>query len=104
MDQRLTLVAGSRLQRLTPNETPLLAQAMVLFIRGSVRVAKGVVSNTPYIRFYGDSTNIVVRADDWSKVSPYIKDQSFDPLVVPVANDDELYQRILTVLNLLFGP
>lgn len=119
MDQRLFYVGGRRPERLTRNETPDLARAMVAFMRRKASIDRPVVLGLGCVRIYGPGINVLVRADDWIKIVPYLKDGSFDWTVLPVirpvvlnppviegtnldVGDQQLYERILTVLNQLF--
>jgi len=122
MDQRLKFLPGMhRPHRLTRNETPDLARAIVGFLRGQVACERGISGGVGYVWLHGDSGhNITVRYDDWVKIVPYLKDGSFDPTLVPVPGsvvldplvkfdgsvvglaDQELYGRIKTVLDQLF--
>jgi hypothetical protein len=78
------------------------------------------VYNVACLHFSGAGISILVRSDDWAKVVPFLKDGSFDDLVVPVSNrsplnrhvffdasmsdvnDAELYNRILHTLEPFF--
>lgn len=119
MDQRLSRVAGLRPERLTPHELPGLARAMIAYVYKQVRLTHVLIQGVTCVRFYGPSTNFLVRQDDWIKVVPYLKDGSFDNLTVsvsaPLVRDrgafyeesvvdinDPLYRRILNVLTTLF--
>jgi hypothetical protein len=119
VDQRLFFVNGRRPERLTRNETPDLARAMVAFLRGKAKIDRTVVCNVACVRIYGPGINSLVRGDDWINLVPYLKDNSFDWTILPVLHpvvlnppviegtdldvgDQQLYERILTVLNQLF--
>lgn len=110
-----------RPHRMTQNETPDLTRAIMGVIRGQASCERGYARDLPYVWLHGESgINIIVRADDWAKVIPYLRDGSFDPTLVPVSrqvvlnppvrfdgalldqNDQELYNRIKNVLDSLF--
>lgn len=120
MDQRLFSIAGLRPQKLTREDLPALATAMVGAVRHRITIDSHVINDVPCIRFFGPGVNVLVRGDDWIKVVPYLKDNSFDVTIIPVAQqvvldsttrfdpavitvaDAALYNRILTVLRTLF--
>jgi hypothetical protein len=119
VDQRLSFMAGEhRPHRLTQNENPELAKAILGVIRGQTSCERGYARDLSYIWFHDKfGTNIVVRADDWAKVVPYLQSGDFDPSIVPVPrqvvlyksdgslldlNDQELYNRIKNALDSLF--
>lgn len=120
MDQRLSFTSGQRLQRLTRNENPDLARALVAYIRKQASYSVNTEYGLRFIKFTGLGIDIRVRMDDWLKIQPYFSDNTFNPDIVPVAcpvvlhpeygtdlsvldrGDRELYFRILTVLNNLF--
>lgn len=122
MDQRLLSANGLRPHRITRNEVPALARAIVACMRGMAAVDKHIVQDTACIRLHNEAAgiNILVRADDWSKVIPYLKDGSFDTNLYPIVEqtvlnpntrfdpsvlevqDPELYNRVLVVLRKLF--
>lgn len=121
MDHRLFRIFGQRPHRLLKRDVPELAVAITAFLRGRATITRHVVQDVPCLHFSGDTgINLVVRSDDWAKVVPYLKDESFSPTIVPVARpgvlhasanyspsvaeirDPELYERVVTALNLLF--
>lgn len=117
MDQRLFQIQGLRPERLTKHDLPALAKAMVAYMRKQANLNKFFVQNVGCIHFYGPGTNVLVRADDWVKVVPFLKDGTFDAIVVPVSRsrgravggahvadlyDSDMYNRILRTLDPLF--
>lgn len=122
MDQRLFRVFSHRPHRLTRNEVPDLAKAIVAFIRGRARVERLVVQDVACIRIFNLAAglDVNVRGDDWVKVIPYLKDGSWDTSLFPVpepvvlhvntyydpsvvdVNDRPLFERVLNVLDKLF--
>ena len=122
VDNRLLQVYGSRPHRMTRNEVPALARALVGVIRRQARVDRHVVYDMPCVRLHnqGGGINLLVRADDWAKLVPYLKDGTLDVSQFPVDQpvvlspntyfdasasevwDPELYGRIVTLLNTLF--
>jgi hypothetical protein len=77
------------------------------------------VHNTSIVRIWGEGIDVVVRGEDWVLIDPYLKDGSFNTLIVPVppkprnpslkpdtatidTDDPELYNRVLGVLQGLF--
>jgi len=112
---------GVRPHRLTKNEIPALTRAILAFQRRQASVGKYVLQGTACIRIYNEAgINVMVRADDWAKIVPYLRDGTFNPNVVPVPspsvmhpnqyrdvsvldqNEPELYLRIYAVLLRLF--
>lgn len=120
MDQRLFQIAGRRPERLTRADTPEVARALTAYYRHQAQVTKGVLNEVAYVRLYNPGIiNAVIRWDDWVKILPYITDGSFDTTIIPeptlfvsdtavlasastIDRNDELYQRILNVLNQIF--
>lgn len=120
MDQRLFKIAGRRPERLTRADTPEVARALTAYYRHQAQVTKGVLNEVAYVRLYNSGIiDVVIRWDDWVKILPYVTDESFDTTIIPeptlfvahtavlasastIDQTDELYQRILDVLNQLF--
>lgn len=120
MDQRLFKIAERRPERLTRADTPEVARALTAYYRRQAQVTKGVLNEVAYVRLYNPGIiDVVIRWDDWVKILPYITDGFFDTTIVPeptlfvaqgavlasastIDQNDELYQRILDVLNQLF--
>lgn len=122
MDQRLQQIGGLRPHRLTQNEVPAVARGICAYMRRRALVDKHLILGVSCIRISNQASGIdaLVRADDWAKILPYLKDGSFDPTVVPVLEsvvlnpipnfdssvielrDRELFNRIVGVLNRLF--
>jgi len=120
MDQRLFRIGGSRPQRLTKQDLPTLARAMVAVIRKQAQLHRYAVRDVHCIQFSGPGIDLLVRSEDWVKVLPFLKDGTFDPLILPVSQDrvssrtvpydasvadlvdPELYHRILRFLDPLF--
>ena len=102
MDQRLFQIQGLRPHRLTKHDLPALAKAMVAYMRKEASLEKFFVQNVACIHFWGVGINVLVRSDDWVKIVPYLKDGTFDSIVVPVAKASDMYDRILRTLEPLF--
>lgn len=120
MDQRLFKIAGRRPERLTRSDTPEVARALTAYYRRQAQVTSGVLNEVAYIRLVNPGViDVVVRWDDWVKILPYITNGTFDTTLVPIptlfvaqpsilsdgssiGQTDELYERILTILNRLF--
>jgi hypothetical protein len=120
VDQRLFKIAGRRPERLTRADTPEVARALTAYYRHQAQVTKGVLNEVAYVRLYNSGIiDVVIRWDDWVKILPYVTDESFDTTIIPeptlfvahtavlasastIDQTDELYQRILDVLNQLF--
>jgi hypothetical protein len=120
VDQRLSYVAGQRLERLTRNETPAVARAMTAYFRHQAQVTTGVLNGVPYVHIFNPGIlSVSVRRDDWKKIVPYLKDGTLDTTITPesrpvvlkpsiqadasvIDDTDALYVRTLTLLNSLF--
>lgn len=120
MDQRLFKIAGRRPERLTRADTPEVARALTAYSRHQAQVTKGVLNEVAYVRLYNSGIiDVIIRWDDWVKILPYVTDGYFDTTIFPeptlfvaqsavlasastIDQNDELYQRILYVLNQLF--
>jgi hypothetical protein len=120
VDQRLFKIAGRRPERLTRSDTPEVARALTAYYRRQAQVTSGVLNEVAYIRLVNPGViDVVVRWDDWVKILPYITNGTFDTTLVPIptlfvaqpsilsdgssiGQTDELYERILTILNRLF--
>ena len=122
MDQRLFLLpSGQRPTRITRNDTPNLASAILAFLRKQASIETGSRYGVTYTWIHGVGINLTVRGDDWIKVLPFIQDGFFDTTLVPTStqgtvldptvyfdgsvldrHDLELYSRIKVVLDTLF--
>jgi hypothetical protein len=116
MDERLGIIAGVRPGRLLRSHLPDVARAIVQFSTGSTQVAREFLNGLEYVRFDG-ATTVVVLAEDWDRILPYIRDGYFmsscwpTPRVVTTGRDDPsleaspnraLYDRVLATLQVLF--
>jgi hypothetical protein len=102
MDQRLFRIHGTRPQRLTKQDLPQLAKAMVAYMRKEASVERAFAQNIAYVRFSGVGINVLVRSEDWVKVVPYLRDGTFNAIITPVGKDSDMYYRILRTLDPLF--
>lgn len=120
MESRWKTLKGLRLAPLTNNELPDLARAIVGHIRKKVDVKNGVYLDQTFVCFTGPGVQVLVRGEDWNLILPYLKDGSFNPLVIPDPQivtvdrtvryepsvipyqDRPLYIRVLNVLTSLF--
>ncbi len=120
MDARLSRYLDGRLVKLRRSDVPLVAKAIVGHIRGQYQASRSFVHNTGIIRIWGGDLEVVVRAEDWEKIIPYLRDGYFNPQLFPTnplyttsskvhmdpatldLDDPELYQRVLGVLETLF--
>lgn len=120
MDQRLFRIAGHRPHRLTKQDVPALARAMLAVIRRQGVLEKYAVRDVYCIRLSGPGFEVLVRSEDWAKVLPFLKDGTIDPLTLPVSQamvsnraayydasvldrtEPDLYMRIVRVLDPLF--
>lgn len=94
--------------------------AIVGHARNQCRASRDYVGNQGVVHIEGRGVNVVIRAEDWAKIEPYLRDGSFNLQEVPVpkvydinpnvrldiatleANDSVFYQRVLGVLEKLF--
>lgn len=116
MDQRLFRIQGHRPHRLTNKDVPALARAIVSYMRKQAILNKHYIHDVSCISFSGVGVDILVRADDWAKVIPLLKDGSLDPMLVPVTtvkvrtgvpasvleDSDPLYKKAVDLLSPLF--
>ena len=118
MDSRLSYLFGRRLSRLRQEDLPNLALAMTVYIRGTLPVSVGSINmrGTYGIKLESKDFQVAVLAEDWKKIEPYLRDDSFFPAKYPLPYtnqvepvydpgaivQDPLYTRILDVLTGLF--
>lgn len=88
MDSRLQRVGGTRLAHLRYSDAPRVAQAIVDGSYRRARILSGFSHGTGYVEFVRDKAyTVVVRADDWAKIYPFLRysSNSYHP-VIPPAN------------------
>lgn len=114
MDNRLSLSGKRRTSNLRVQDLAEVALAITTSLRKYVPVSISTtqVSGAPTMVFESEWFHVSVLVEDWEKIAPYVKDNSFliplklDTLTVKVGPDivvkDPLYKRVLDVLTLLF--
>ena len=121
MDNRLGLLFGRRLSRLRAQDLPNVALAITTYLRKQVPVGVETVhvSGAEAIALTSNWFYVTVLREDWDKIEPYLRDDTFTPAIValPYINqlfrpeyvlvpakvvEDPLYKRVLDVLNPLF--
>jgi hypothetical protein len=120
VDERLRSRRGLRLERLTAEDLPELARAIVGVVRKTVTISTGQEKDRAFVRLTGPGVNAIVRGEDWQQILPYFLDGTLDPIRVPVSpvysldpffqnevalvpiRDQDLYRRTLAVLSGLF--
>lgn len=121
MDNRLGILFAKRTSRLRQQDLPDVAFAITTYLRGIVPVSVGptTVSGAPVIALVSQWFNITVLASDWAKIEPYLRNDTFNPSVVPipymnqryerealfspsVVTQDPLYERVLDTLKIVF--
>jgi hypothetical protein len=114
---RLWSIFGQRAETLKRPDLPKLARAIVAYMRRlDVSLHAGFVQNVSYVLFQGDggSFQVLVRGDDWTKIVPYIQNDTLTPAfdmplrpgTATLANidvyDPVYYNKVLGVLGTLF--
>jgi len=96
-----------------------VALALVAVARGRAHLGGSYVHEVPLVEIKGDNCHVLILGEDWAKIEPFIKDGSFDPLIVPNAPrtarldpshdmgalelvDQPFYLYVLNTLKLLF--
>lgn len=121
MDNRLGLVAQRRPSRLRRTDLPPLAEAITVYQRrlAPVRVNRTIVCGASVVTLASRTFEVAVLSEDWAKIDPYFKDDTFDVLRYPpvvgyavlrptqeyvpeLVRRDPLYRRVLDVLLILF--
>lgn len=121
MDNRLGLVSQRRPSRLRKTDLPNLAEAITVYQRRLVEVGvtRAIVCGASVVTLSSKTFRVSVLSDDWAKIDPYFRDDTFDVLKYPpvvgysvfqpsvtyspaLVRSDPLYQRVLNVLLLLF--
>lgn len=85
MDERISLFAnGRRLLPLRKPDLPNLALAIVAYQRRQAQVWRGQTQEVGWIRLFSNDgrLDVYVRADDWTKILPYLGDGRWNPAVV----------------------
>lgn len=115
MDVRLNLPNGTKIHRLQSRDLPDLARAISAFGRGFAKVRGVAVGTVACVHLWGGGSDIVVMEEDWAKVQPFLKDDTFSPIMVPPVignpgvsynpetDDPWYYGRVLFYLNQTFG-
>jgi len=102
MDSRLATHHGQRLVAVRRSDCPALALAIVGATRKlGVRVERTVFGTTPAVYLHGRGLSIIVRADDWVKVLPYLRDGTFNPQTSPLEPPEYLHPGIMLDLAVL---
>lgn len=100
---------------------PLLARALVSLFRKQAVVKTGRTKNVGYVRIEAAGFHVQVLESDWAKIMPYIRDETFNQVIVksqidsvwidPIAahessiidhTDRQYYLRVLQILQGLF--
>jgi len=121
MDNRLGHVGQKRVSRLRQQDLPVVAFALATQIRRltPVQVNRTTVSGAPTIVFTSDYFQVPILIEDWNKIEPYVRDDTFSPVALPPFSgymllrpdaeltpdsfsQDPLYQIILQTLKGLF--
>lgn len=119
VDERLNIIYGHRARRLNRGDLPTLALAISAFQRGQATVRNGYSGTLGYVYLAGDGFDILVLADDWNQVVPFLRDGTFNPEIVAtpaigvadpneyyatpfLAANDPLYRRVYDTLYPLF--
>lgn len=122
VDSRLFRIGGRRVVRLRKEDLPELARAIVAVTRIRARAGVATVANVPYVEIVGKNVNVMVPAEDWKRILPYVQDESFNPNVYPARQatqpldpqiafdellldhaDKPLFERTLGILTGLFN-
>lgn len=85
VDSRLFRIGGRRIVRLRKEDLPELARAIVAVTRIRARARAGVVTvaNVKYVEIVGKNVDVLVPAEDWKRILPYVQDESFNPVIFP---------------------
>jgi hypothetical protein len=120
MDNRLGRFFDQRPSHLRREDLPEVATAITAYLRGfSVTVGPVDVAGVRRMVLRGPTFNVAVLWDDWAKIDPYIRDDTFSSIKHPTivgytffnplvsldpatVGQDPLYRRVLDVLTLLF--
>lgn len=118
MDARLQRIHGQRPVFLRGDDVPVLTRALVGFSLNRVRARSDFVSSVPVVILEGPGLQLLVRKEDWDKITPWLKDPSFYPNPSSSTSSNynakqytdgpeeavepELYQRIFDQLSLIF--
>jgi len=102
MDSRLPRFHGQRLVHVRRGDCPVLALAIVGATRKlGVLVERTVYDTTPVVYLHGRGIDIVVRAEDWVKVLPYLRDGTFNPEISPLQPPQYLQPEVMLNLSIL---
>lgn len=122
VDSRLFRIGGRRVVRLRKEDLPELARAIVAVTRIRARAGVTTVANVSYVEIVGKNVDVMIPAEDWKKILPYVQDESFNPTLFPARQasqpldpqiafdellldhaDKPLYERTLGILTGLFN-
>lgn len=98
-----------------------LAWTITAYVRGRARVRVQTPKNVKYVQIYTSTgPDVMVRAEHWEKILPFLQDGTFNPQIVPVEApsraldagtrlsvsttkaSDPLYKRVLFYLSQTF--
>jgi len=69
---------------MTQADLPLLARVLACVILHKGKLRSGISMHTGFIRLFSSSgEEISILKEDWAKVSPFIEDGTFDPMLFP---------------------
>lgn len=89
--------------RLRSQDLPLLAQALLGYYQGQVRVKHGVTRNLGYVRLESATFHVQVLAEDWTKLLTHIKNGDFNQSTLILDyTDPQAYTKILRTLQTIF--
>lgn len=104
MDERLSLYGDQRrLLPLRKTDLPNLALAIVAYQRRQAQVWHGTTRGVTWVRLFSTDGRLdaYVRADDWEKILPYLRDGAWNPMVVAVPDTGFLHpERALDIPSL----
>ncbi len=83
VDSRLFRIGGRRIVRLRKEDLPELARAIVAVTRIRARAGVVTVANVKYVEIVGKNVDVLVPAEDWKRILPYVQDESFNPVIFP---------------------
>lgn len=92
----------TRVHVLTRRELPLLADALVAYLRGRGKVTICDLSERRYVSLTGEGFHVNVLDRDWIKIMPSLVNGPLDTVLYPVSDEAQFRRRVLHTLQLLF--
>lgn len=96
MDSQLHRILGGRRPPLKLTSVDLLevARGIAALVRNRARTITGTQRGRSFVRIWGYGIDVLVFAEDWNLIAPYLTDGTFSPLLVPVESGFKTFDPV----------